>query len=533
MDTELLWDIPENWVWSKISDLGAVIAGGTPSSKEPNYWGGNINWISPADLTGYTKKTISKGNKSITEKGLKNSSAKVMPAGSVHFSSRAPIGYVAISAEPVATNQGFKSLVPEQGVFNEFVYYYLKASKQLAEKRASGTTFLELSGKAFGLLPIPIPPTKEQKRIVAKIEELFSELDNGIAALKTAREQLKVYRQAVLKHAFEGKLTEQWRKDNADKLESPEQLLARIQQERETRYQQQLEDWKTAVKAWEANGKEGKKPGKPREQKVPTLPSLEEESLPKLPEGWMWVHPEHLMSSTPYSIGIGPFGSNLKVVDYCESGVPLIFVRNITRNNFTDDLKYVDVEKSEELYAHQVEPLDLVITKMGDPPGDCEIYPVNLPTAVLTADCLKFRVSDEFIDRYFYKSCINSNLVKRQLGLITRGVAQKKISVDRFKTIVLPLPSKAEQVVIASLIQEIFESINKTEEELSNQLVKAEILRQSILKKAFSGQLVPQDPSDEPASELLARIQAEKAASDVKAKKTPAKRGRKTKEVNE
>ena len=224
-EKEELWKIPKSWRWCAIKDLGAVIAGGTPASKEPSYWGGSINWISPADLTGYRSKTISRGAKFLTEKGLKNSSAKVMPVGSVHFSSRAPIGYVAISSEPMSTNQGFKSLVPSEDVFNEYVYYYLKGSKQLAEKRASGTTFLELSGKAFGALPIPLPPLEDQKRIVAKIETLFSELDKGIESLKTAREQLKVYRQAVLKHAFEGKLTAQWREENADKLESPEQLL--------------------------------------------------------------------------------------------------------------------------------------------------------------------------------------------------------------------------------------------------------------------------------------------------------------------
>lgn len=128
----------------------------------------------------------------------------------------------------MATNQGFKSIVPSSGVFNEYVYYYLKGSKQLAEKRASGTTFLELSGKAFGALPFPLPPTNEQHRIVAKIEALFSELDKGIESLKTAREQLKVYRQVVLKHAFEGKLTARWREENMGKLEPIEKHIGKV-----------------------------------------------------------------------------------------------------------------------------------------------------------------------------------------------------------------------------------------------------------------------------------------------------------------
>ena len=232
-----LWAIPQSWRWVEFSDLGEIVSGGTPSTKEPSYWGGEIRWISPSDLTGYSKKTISRGSKNPTKHGLDNSSAKLMPAGSIHFSSRAPIGYVVISSEPVSTNQGFKSIVPAPGVFNEYVYYFLKSAKSLAENRASGTTFRELSGSPFSRLPFPLAPTSEQHRIVAKIEELFSELDNGVENLKTAREQLQVYRQAVLKHAFEGKLTARWRATNKSMLESPVHLIARIKNDRETKYQ--------------------------------------------------------------------------------------------------------------------------------------------------------------------------------------------------------------------------------------------------------------------------------------------------------
>ena len=228
--------------------------------------------------------------KSISRIGLANSSAKVMPAGSVHFSSRAPIGYVVISAESLATNQGFKSLVPAPGIFNEYVYYYLLASREYARKRASGTTFLELSGKAFGRLLIPLAPQNEQNRIIAKIQELFSELDKGVESLKTARGQLNVYRQAVLKHAFEGKLTAQWREENEDKLETPEQLLARIKQERETRYERQLKEWKAAVRTWQECGKSGQKLRKPKTPVTLFLPRKGEiANLPSLPNSWLWI----------------------------------------------------------------------------------------------------------------------------------------------------------------------------------------------------------------------------------------------------
>ena len=134
-----------------------------------------------------------------------------------------------------------------------------------------------ISAKDIYALPFPLPPFNEQYRIVAKIEELISKFDKGIESLKAARQKLDVFGQAVLKNAFEGKLTASWREVNKDKLETPEQLLARIKQQREEHYEQQLEEWKAAVKEWEKEGKSGKKPNKPK--KVNDLPTLTEVEL--------------------------------------------------------------------------------------------------------------------------------------------------------------------------------------------------------------------------------------------------------------
>lgn len=228
-------EIPNSWMITELRSIGDVVSGGTPATKEATYWGDGVNWISPADLTGYTKKYIARGSKSITELGLKKSSAKLMPAGSVHFSSRAPIGYVAISSEPMSTNQGFKSIVPANGIFNEYLYYYLKSAKQLAESQATGTTFKELSGTAFGKLPIPIPPTQEQIRIVEKIEELFSKIEEGEACLKkvtpfsnNALGLVDALRQSIFQKAFSGKLVDQDPNDEPASV-----LLARIAKEKQ------------------------------------------------------------------------------------------------------------------------------------------------------------------------------------------------------------------------------------------------------------------------------------------------------------
>jgi len=142
-------------------------------------------------------------------------------------------------------------------------------------------------------LSVDLPPFAEQQRIVEKIEELFSALDQGIESLKTAKKQLKVYRQVVLKWAFEGKLTEKWRSQiQQEKLDikTGEELLAQIKAERENRYQQQLAEWEEAVREWEAIGKSGKRPTKPQKRKaLPPVTHAELNELPKLPNDWCWV----------------------------------------------------------------------------------------------------------------------------------------------------------------------------------------------------------------------------------------------------
>ena len=178
---------------------------------------------------------------------------------------------------------GIKVLVPRCFIDAKYAFYACKSIRLPDRGYSRHYSFLKKCS-------FPLPPLNEQKRIVGKIEELFSELDNGIASLQTAQEKLKIYRQAVLKHAFEGKLTAQWREENKDKLETPEQLLARIQQEREKRYQEQLAEWEKAVAKWEANGKEGKKPSKPKQSSCFAL-SVENESLnlPELPLGYTYT----------------------------------------------------------------------------------------------------------------------------------------------------------------------------------------------------------------------------------------------------
>lgn len=186
-----------------ISEIGDIISGATPKTTVPDNFGGEIPWLTPADLSGYTGKYISHGARNLTRQGYDSCSTHLMPAGTVLLSSRAPIGYVAISKNEICTNQGFKSIVPKTFVNSEFLYYQLKSLKNTLQNLGSGTTFKELSAKKLATVQVVIPSLEEQKSIVSKIEELFSKLDASVAELQTAKEKLKVYRQAVLKEAFD------------------------------------------------------------------------------------------------------------------------------------------------------------------------------------------------------------------------------------------------------------------------------------------------------------------------------------------
>lgn len=200
-------DLPKGWIKCSLKDIGEIYSGGTPSTTELSFWGGEIAWVTPADLSGYKEMYISKGKKSITKYGLQNSSAKVVPIGSVLFSSRAPIGYVVIASKELSTNQGFKNIVPYGGISSQYLYYYLSCIKHIAIKQASGTTFKEISSTKFSELPFLLCPTNEQVNIVSKIEDLLYDLETGKAHLKKALLQVKVNRLSILKHAYEGKLT--------------------------------------------------------------------------------------------------------------------------------------------------------------------------------------------------------------------------------------------------------------------------------------------------------------------------------------
>jgi len=191
--------------------------------------------------------------------------------------------------------------------------------------------------------------------------------------------------------------------------------------------------------------------------------------------------------------------------------VPLIFVRNIRAGRYGGThTQYVTPEKAIELSAHSVAPGDVLVTKMGEPPGDADVYPDDQPNGIITADCIKIHCWPSLINPSFLKAVINSHIGRRQIEPITQGVAQKKVSLGRFSSLAVPLPSADEQTQIIDILSVSDREAKAQESAIQFGLKQSSAQRKNILKSAFSGQLVPQDPNDEPASVLLERIREDR-----------------------
>lgn len=372
----------------------------------------------------------------------------------------------------------------------KILFYFLQTANK--ERLVTGTAQPQVTINNAVELDLSLPPLNEQYRIVAKIEELFSELDKGIENLKTAQAQLKVYRQALLKHAFEGKLTAQWRAENRDKLESADALLKRIQQERTQRYLQQLAEW-------EASGKQGSKPKAPNP--LPPLTAEELTELPELPEGWGWVK-----LGQAFNVYVGSTPSR-KRADFWNGDISWVSSGEVAFCRIKETKEKI-TNIGYENASTEIHPIGTVMLAMigeGKTRGQAAILDIEASHNQNTA---AIRVSESGCSSSFvYQYLVYQYEVTRKIG---SGNNQKALNKERVSDLIFPLCSIAEMDEVVRCTDEKLSIADQLDQTIATALQQAEALRQAILKKAFSGQLVPQDPNDEPASELLARIKAGK-----------------------
>ncbi len=392
---------------------------------------------------------------------------------------------------------------PMQHVEPRYLQYYLSLHKlrDYLAARASGVggSLTRVNPRVVADYPMPLAPFAEQRRIVAAIEEQFTRLDAGVAALERVRANLKRYRAAVLKAAVEGKLTEEWRAQHPD-IEPADVLLQRILDERRRKWEEaELEKYakagKTPPKGWQGKYKE------------PVQPEVD--GLPELPEEWTWATIHQLAAPEPNSITDGPFGSNLKTEHYVPEGPRVLRLQNIGDGVFRDEKAHITKVHFDRLRKHEVFEGDLVIAALGErPPRSC-LVPQGIGLAIVKADCIRFKPSPH-VHSTFVNYALNSEPTRHRTTALLHGVGRPRLNLSEIKSIIIPLCPLREQEWIVAEVERRLSVVAQMEGQIAANMKRSSRLRQSILKRAFEGKLVPQDPTDEPASVLLERIRHER-----------------------
>lgn len=459
-EEEKPFELPQGWEWVTLATVGEIVGGGTPKSDNPQFWAKNgIKWITPADLYGLKGKYITSGARDISPAGLSNSSARLMPKGSVLFSSRAPIGYVAIADAELSTNQGFKSCVPYIKESAEYIYYFLLASAKKIDAEASGTTFKEVSGAIVSKILLPLPPLSEQLKIVSRANELMSLCDQleqqsltsldahqqlvetllgtltdsqnaeelaenwtriseHFDTLFTTEASVDALKQTILQLAVMGKLVPQDPND-----EPASELLKRIAQEKA-----QLV-----------------KEGKIKKQK--SLPPISDEEKPfELPEGWEW---SYLSDIGILARGRSKHRPRNDPTLYADGTIPLVQTGDVARSNGCINT-----------YSALYNQLGLSQSKLWNKGTLCITIAANIAdSGILNFDaCFPDSVvgftpyENEIPVLYFHYFMMT---IKSTLEKFAPSTAQKNINIDILSQLFFPCPPLEEFYRIVDKVQNL------------------------------------------------------------------------------
>ncbi len=483
----------DDWVkvgWKNIN-IGEIIdfvGGGTPDKKKSEYWNGNIKWASVKDVK---NKYLHETQDRITELGLKNSSSQLAREGELILVTRISPGKCVIAKDDIAINQDLKIVRLKSDVSTNFLYYFFTATENEFIKRSSGTTVKGIRLEEIRNVKLNLPPLPEQRAIVSKIELLFSELDNGIANLKLAQEQLKVYRQAVLKKAFEGELTKEWRKSNEN--QDINKFIYEIDEKRADYFLQK--------------GKKVKK----------VKPVSEEEISEQSPLPLNWKHVR--LNDLSFLITDGKHGDckNQDASGYFFISAKDIFdgkinyknARQITKDDFEEVHKRTDLQ-----------PEDVLVTNAGTI-GRIAIATANDKTSKTTfqKSVAIIKKPNLLVDSKYLAYHLENDV--ERIKMVSKGTAQKNLLLGTMSELIISICPFKEQKQVVTEIETRLSVCDKVEQDIAENLEKAEALRQSILKKAFEGKLLSERELEEvrlaedwePAEVLLKRVKAERAES--------------------
>jgi type I restriction enzyme S subunit len=480
-DLEKLPSLPQGWVLTKLDELTLKITDGEHFS--PKCQASGTPFLSAKDVRD-DKENFENAILVDEEDAIKYRKRCDPEKGDILMVSRgATVGRSCI----IQSNQIFCLLGSvilikiNKNISNSYLLYSLKSHKVYKNLiNISGSTAQQaIYLRDIKNLQIPLPPLPEQHRIVTKIEELFTQLDAGVASLKKVQAQLKRYRQAVLKSAFEGRLTQEWREQHKGEIEPADVLLHRI-----------IQDHKNVEK------------GKRRELLI-----VDNNDWYSLPSDWIWTNIGTISNMIHY--GYTASASQIN------TGVKLLRITDIQNNSVNwNTVPYCEID-NEVMKKYLLKEGDIVFARTGATVGKSFLITKIVTNVVFASYLIRILLNEKIRKKYVYYF-FQSLQYWIQIHKSKLGIGQPNVNSNLLSKIIIPVSSVEEQSVIVSVIERHFSIADEIEKNIETSLKKAETLRQSILKRAFEGKLVPQDPTDEPASVLLERIKAEKAKTITK-----------------
>jgi type I restriction enzyme, S subunit len=467
---------PPGWEWVKLTDVARLETGHTPSREHPEYWDGDIPWIGIRDAREHHGGLIEMTQQRVSQTGLDNSAARLLPAGTVCLSRTASVGYVVVMGRPMATSQDFVNWICGDAVDPQFLKYLLIAERESLDRFSRGSTHSTIYFPEVKAFHICIPPTAEQRRIVAKLDELLASSRAVRAALDAVPMLLGQYRQAVLAAACSGTLT------------------ADVRQE----------DTPTLADADLDGGIAGTR-------------------LP-VPSGWRTV-PISTLTSAVTS------GSRAWSRYYREDGRGTFIMAQNVRPMRLDLSARTGVEppaNDPDRRRTEVRKDDLLVTIVGANTGDVCRIAVDLEDHFVCQSVALLRPvsakTSPFLEIWLNSPAHGAG----QLEKYAYGQGRPHLSLEQLRSLPISVPPLDEQEVIVRRVRAHFERIETLARSVDAIAEDTTLLEQAALAKAFRGELVPQDPNDEPAAVLLDRIRAERATAEKPASKSPRRKSSRT-----
>lgn len=507
-------ELPSGWQSAALRDIAEIVGGVTKDTKKsagsgfrevPYLRVANVQrgWL---DLT--EVKLIAASEADIQKLSLLPGDILLNEGGDRDKLGRGWIWQGQLS-ECIHQNHVFRARLLSRDIDPVYVAHFTNSVAQtyFATHGSQTTNLASISLTKLGSLPIRLPPAAEQTRIVAKLEELLSDLDAGVAELKVAQAKLQQYRQSLLKAAVEGSLTRAWREAHPAPEETGADLLARILRERRARWEAQQ------LAKFEA---QGKAPTKGWQDKYPE-PTAPATGVATLPNAWTWATLDQLTEFiTSGSRGWADY--------YSDIGATFIRSQDINKDWLDlSDCAHVQPPGGSEGQRTRVEQDDLLLTITGANVGKSARVHVHLDEAYVSQHVALLRPVHRLMSEYLHLFLTANGGGRGQLNKAAYGAGKPGLNLGQVGSVAVPLPPAAEAAALVASVAAAMSAVAKQEAAISAALRQSTAQRQNLLRAAFAGQLVPQDPADEPASALLARIRAERAER-APAQRRPARK---------